>query len=449
MADEEGPTEQELEARRRASAQDAAGDLARMGVDPRLLGLDPVTSQHSGQPPATEPRPSQPPAPPTPAAGEGAGGGAGPGESAPGADQAPPSAHGDVVPLRPEFAGPAPMPVGPPPPSTPPATPAINPALGPPPGHYLAPPTEPAPAPQPASAATPYSATSAPVEELLARTAAGKPAPSTSGRWMKAVTFGLVTPDAAETVGSERMLVGALRTRQADRRVVAFNAGKGGVGATTVAMGVATAFAALRDDPTVLVDAHSGTASLGQMLGVPAALTGRDLVADADAEPTVVPGGLRVVDGCGWGTPLRRADVPPLLDRLGRDHVFTLVDVGNDPGEAAYAALARSDQTVIVTCAGAWGLSSARVAAARLRDVDTFAIDRAIYVVVCTNDESYRKVHREVMQQLAQGPVRAVVVPPDPELAAGQPFDPGRVRPATREAMLEVAAAIAVTSGVH
>lgn len=324
----------------------------------------------------------------------------------------------------------------------------MNPALGPPPGQYFAPPAEPAPMSPPA-VPDPQRSANAPVEALLARTAAAKPAPNTSGRWVKAVTFGLVTPDAAETLGSERMLVGALRTRQNDRRVVAFNAGKGGVGTTTVAMGVATAFAALREDPTVLVDAHSGTASLGQMLGVPAALTGRDLVADAEAGPTIVPGGLRVVDGSGWGTPLRRADVPPLLDRLGRDHTFTLVDVGNDPGEAAYAALARSDQTVIVTCAGAWGLSSARVAAARLRDVDTFAIDRAIYVVVCTNDESYRKVHREVMQRLAQGPVRAVVVPPDPELAAGQPFDPSRVRPATREAMLEVAAAIAVTSGLH
>jgi MinD-like ATPase involved in chromosome partitioning or flagellar assembly len=447
MADEEGPTERELEARRRASAQDAAGDLARMGVDPRLLGLDPVTSPPpAGQPPATEPPATHPTDLSTPPGGERADGVAVPRDSVTATDQSS-SARGDVVPLRPEFAGPGPMPVGSTPPS-PYANPATNPALGPPPGRYLAPPSEPAPA-HPAPAATPYSATSAPVEELLARTAASKPAPNTSGRWMRAVTFGLVTPDSAETVGSERLLVGALRTRQNDRRVVAFNAGKGGVGTTTVAMGVATAFAALREDPTVLVDAHSGTASLGQMLGVPAALTGRDLVADADAEPTVVPGGLRVVDGCGWGTPLRRADVPPLLDRLGRDHAFTLVDVGNDPGEAAYAALARSDQTVIVTCAGAWGLSSARVAAARLRDVDTFAIDRAIYVVVCTNDESYRKVHREVMQQLAQGPVRAVVVPPDPDLAAGQPFDPSRVRPSTREAMLEVAAAIAVTSGVH
>lgn len=420
--DQDGPTDEELEARRRASAQDAAGDLARMGVDPRLLGLDPVS------------------APPPPAGPDGA--------SAPAPDRAgsgdeAPADHGAVVPLRPEFADPTAMAGGPPSQSTP----STSPALGPPPGQYFSPYAAPAAAPP--MAEQPQSSTSGPVESLLARTTSGKAAPSTSGRWVRAVTFGLMTPDAAETVGSERLLVGALRTRQNDRRVVAFNAGKGGVGTTTVALGVATAFAALREDPTVLVDAHSGTASLGQMLGVPAALTGRDLVADADAEPTVVPGGLRVVDGCGWGTPLRRADVPPLLDRLGRDHAFTLVDVGNDPGEAAYAALARSDQTVIVTCAGAWGLSSARVAAARLRDVDTFAIDRAIYVVVCTNDESYRKVHREVMQQLAQGPVRAVVVPPDPELASGQPFDPSRVRPATREAMLEVAAAIAVTSGLH
>ena len=424
MPDEQdGPTEEELEARRRASAQDAAGDLSRMGVDPRLLGLDPVSAppQSAGSDAASPPAPTQ----------DGSGGEA-------------PSDHGAVVPLRPEFADPASVPGGRPPQPAPP----MSPALGPPPGQYFSPHADLAPAPPPMAEQS-RSATSGPVESLLARTSSGKAAPSTSGRWVRAVTFGLVTPDAAETVGSERMLVGALRTRQNDRRVVAFNAGKGGVGTTTVALGVATAFAALREDPTVLVDAHSGTASLGQMLGVPAALTGRDLVADTDAEPTVVPGGLRVVDGCGWGTPLRRADVPPLLDRLGRDHAFTLVDVGNDPGEAAYAALARSDQTVIVTCAGAWGLSSARVAAARLRDVDTFAIDRAIYVVVCTNDESYRKVHREVMQQQAQGPVRAVVVPPDPELAAGQPFDPSRVRPATREAMLEVAAAIAVTSGLH
>src|SRR5262245_99557 len=432
MADEQdGPTEEALEARRRASAQDAAGDLARMGVDPRLLGLDPVSTPPSPAGPPNQPPAASPPAP-SPDGSDG---------SAPGGESAP-SNHGAVVPLRPEFAAPAPGHGGPQQPA-----PTMSPALGPPPGQYFSPHNE--PAPPPPMAEQPRSATSGPVESLLARTASGKAAPSTSGRWVKAVTFGLMTPDAAETVGSERMLVGALRTRQNDRRVVAFNAGKGGVGTTTVALGVATAFAALREDPTVLVDAHSGTASLGQMLGVPAALSGRDLVADTDAEPTTVPGGLRVVDGCGWGTPLRRADVPPLLDRLGRDHAFTLVDVGNDPGEAAYAALARSDQTVIVTCAGAWGLSSARVAAARLRDVDTFAIDRAIYVVVCTNDEAYRKVHREVMQQLAQGPVRAVVVPPDPELAAGQPFDPSRVRPATREAMLEVAAAIAVTSGLH
>ncbi|HEU0285461.1 MAG TPA: hypothetical protein VFR22_00365, partial [Nocardioidaceae bacterium] len=64
MADEQdGPTEEELEARRRASAQDAAGDLSRMGVDPRLLGLDPVSapSTHQGPPSAEPTGPARPP----------------------------------------------------------------------------------------------------------------------------------------------------------------------------------------------------------------------------------------------------------------------------------------------------------------------------------------------------------------------------------------------------
>ena len=111
---------------------------------------------------------------------------------------------------------------------------------------------------------------------------------------------------------------------------MAFNAGKGGVGTTTVAMGVATAFAALREDPTVLVDAHSGTASLGQMLGVPAALTGRDLVADADAQATIVPGGLRVVDGCGPVFPRQREHAEDASDP---DGAVVLMDVIADGAE--------------------------------------------------------------------------------------------------------------------
>ena len=39
-----------------------------------------------------------------------------------------------------------------------------------------------------------------------------------------------------------------------------------------------------------------------------------------------------------------------------------------------------------------------------------------------------------------------VVVPPDPHLQAGHPYDPARIAPATREALLRVAGLVAVRS---
>jgi len=287
-----------------------------------------------------------------------------------------------------------------------------------------------------------------PVEELLARTAAGRPAPQRATGWIKAVTFGLVTPDAADTAHNERLLVAALRTRQSERRVITFSAGKGGVGTTTVALGVGTAMAALRDDATVLVDARAGTPPLSGLMGLPGAPTARDMARPGSQVPPVVTAsGLGLVDGSGWGTPLRRSDVASLLDNLRRDHTFTLFDLGNESGEAGHALLARSDMAVIVTGAGGWGLAAARVAAERLHALDVQAAERALFVVVCTHDEPYRRVHREVTAQLARGPARVVVIAPDPALAGGQPFDAEAVRPATREAMLEVAAALAVSRG--
>jgi len=399
MADDETPTPEDLEAQRRVSAQDAAGDLARMGIDPRLLGLDTPRQQPVRPYPAEDaasgpvPSVSEPPA-------------AEPGDSSARAAQ--------IVPLRPEFA--------PPPPTS---WPSVRTAGGRPPQPY------------------------GPVEELLARVAADQPPPTGLGRWVKAVTFGLLTPDAAEAANKERLLVAALRTRQSDRRVITFSAGKGGVGTTTVALGVGSALAALRDDDTVLVDAQAGTAAVSAQLRADPAPTARELSRPSfGGRPAVSPGGLRLVDGSGWGTPLRRGDVPVLLDRLKAEHAFVLIDLGNDAGEAGHALLARSDQNIIVTGPGGAGLAAARVAVDRLHQLDPGSAARALHVVVCTHSESYRRVRREASQQRTSGPVRVVVVPPDPLLALGQPFDAGGLRAATRDAMLQVAAAVAVSGGV-
>lgn len=405
MADDDTPTAADLEARRRASAQDAAGDLARMGIDPRLLGLE--TPAASPTRPHRAAEPDDESVPSVVDADEEQAKPAGAGQEA--------DTSGRIVPLRPEFAT-----------ASPPTQPQLWPRTG-----------------------VPLSAPSyGPVEQLLSRTAAQRPAPTSSRRWLKALTRGLVTPDAAESASNERVLVAALRTRQTERRVVAFCAGKGGVGSTTVAVGVGSALAALREDTAVLVDAQAGTAALSALLGATPAPTARELATTAvGTEPAVARGGLRLVDGSGWDTPLRRSDVAQLLDRLKVDHTFVLVDLGDDAGEAGHAVLARSDQTVVVTGAGGVGLAAARVAADRLHQLDPRAALRAVYVVVCLHDEPYRRVRQEAVNQLGQGPVRVVIVPPDPLLAAGHPFDAGSLRPGTREAMLEVAAALAVSGG--
>lgn len=398
MADEtskgDEPAEEAAQERNRASAQHAARDLSRMGIDPRSLGLDGPTAP-LGQPAA--------PAPPA--------------ESADLTDPA--EQTGRIVPLRPEFATDHRAPAR----TTqerPPATPPVP--AGPVPGVV------------------------GPVEQMLARTSSQKPPPRSPSRWMRAVTLGLVTPDAAEASGNERELVAAVRHRQTERRVVTFMSGKGGVGTTTTACGVGAAFAALRDDHTALLDVQPGTPALSRLHGLAEGTTAGALL--RSGEEVVAPrtaAGLTVVDGVGWEQPLVRRDLAELVDRLGADNTFNLVDAGNDPGEAAHAAIARCDQAVVVTSVGAMGTAALEVATSRLRQVNPFAVERAVYVVVCQHDEPYRRVHREITQQLPVAPARVVVVPPDASLRYGQAFDPARVGAGVREAMLEIGAAIALS----
>lgn len=388
---EDGAEAVDPQLRSRISAQGAAGDLARMGIDPRSLGLD--DPQGSGEPRVG--RQAEGPAGPAPAED----------------DQT-----DRVVPLRPELGE---LPTGQ----------ASTPRL----------------ARQPVLE-SPQPHVPGPVEQLIARTASRKPAPKAPSRLAKAVGLGLVTPDAAEAAGVERELVAALKQRQTERRVISFLSGKGGVGTTTVACAVGIALAALREDHTCLVDAQAGTPSLAALYRLAEAVSGRGLLAGGDVTgPALTPAGLGLVDGAGWEQPLQRQELIGVLDRLGADNTFTLVDVGRDAGEASHAALARCDQAVIVTPVGEMGVAALDVAVTRLRQVNPAAAERAVYAVVCHHVEAYRRVHREVVQTLAIEPARVVVVPPDETLRSGQVFDPSLVAAATREAMLEVAAALAMS----
>lgn len=93
------------------------------------------------------------------------------------------------------------------------------------------------------------------------------------------------------------------------------------------------------------------------------------------------------------------------------------------------------------------GLSALEVATGRLAHTDPFAVERAVYVIVCQHDEAYRQVYREAVRVLAVDPARVVVIPPDEVLMTGRGFDPAVVRPSTRTAMLRIGAALAMSGG--
>jgi MinD-like ATPase involved in chromosome partitioning or flagellar assembly len=343
----------------RRAAQSNAGELARMGIDPRTLGLDPASSS-----------------------------------------------------------------------SPPPATPAwVDTTLSRPIGGIPRP-----PAPEPAGYA-------AQVQRLVAPPRTGPP-----GGWRRvarAVTHGLLRPDAAAEVERERELVARARIRRPEPRMIAFLAGKGGVGTTTTAAGVAVTLAILRNDPTALVSARSGTGSLGRRLaGRPAPPVPALAGAGPAAAPLRVHGNLAVVDGSPWHTPTPRGTLLQLLAELRDQHPITVVDVGNDLGEPAQGALGRADQIVLVTSASQDAVAATRTALSRVHQVDPFRLASLVVAVTCLSERQYRRTARRLRAELGVAVPRVVPVGFDPWLATGDRLDPARLRPATREAYLRIAGLI-------
>lgn len=265
-----------------------------------------------------------------------------------------------------------------------------------------------------------------------------------TGALMRTIGRGLITPDAAEVAHSERELIDAVRRRQSDRRIIAVIAAKGGVGCTTIAVGIGTTFMAMRDDRTAVVDVQQGTPSLGASFGAQEPRSVAAFTAETElVEPPVNAAGVSLVDGTSWQRALNRRDIAGVLDRLGANHTFHLLDIGNDAGEGAHSALARADQAIIVSGAGQVGYAAMSTAIERVSDINPQAAHRAVQVIVCPYEEAWKDAQRQLSGLEHSG---VAVIGPDRHLQAGHPFDAGMVNTQTRQALLRMCAAIAGVS---
>jgi MinD-like ATPase involved in chromosome partitioning or flagellar assembly len=272
-------------------------------------------------------------------------------------------------------------------------------------------------------------------------------APTGARRAVGAFSAGLFTARSAQRVQDEQEIVAGVRAPQREHQVVAFVAGKGGVGTTTTAAGVALAMASLRDDHVALIDAQAGTNSLQRWLSDSIASGPPGLRAPTD-EPASYPllqlsNGLDVVDGAPWQAPADPADLTAIIGQLRQGHTFTLVDVGDDVGATAHRMLTASTRVVVVTAADRHAARATQLVLSRIHQVQPARLTDVVVAVVCLVRGQYRRVMRELRSDLGSHGSLVVPVPHEPVLAATDHLDLGRLHPQSREAYLRVAAALA------
>lgn len=287
-----------------------------------------------------------------------------------------------------------------------------------------------------------------PVVDVLRDVAAATPRRRVrSGRasWVaRTALAGLVDVGALEALRAERLLISTVRMPCKTPRVIAIVAGKGGVGASATAIGLARALAALREDHVALVDAHAAAGmSLSQrVLGRPGPTvitvgTGRRI------RPPSSRRGLSVVDAAAWSDPADGPEIVDAVHRVADSHSFIILDVGNDASPAAQAALALADHAVVVTSADPAATASVtgaleRVAAdARPRNGG----ERPVTVVVVrTRRGRLGRVRGLLHRSVDRAPV---VVPYDRSLGDGEPAGLDGLARGTRFAYLGLAVLVA------
>jgi len=265
------------------------------------------------------------------------------------------------------------------------------------------------------------------------------------------INFG---PSPAER--AERRLIARAKSPVAGCRSIAVISRKGGVGKTTTTLMLGHTFASLRGDRVVALDGNPDAGSLGYRVRRETAATVTNLLADeheiiryADIRSYTnqAPTRLEVVasdDDPRITTALGEEDYRRAIALLERHYNLILLDTGTGVLESATKGILQlADQIVVVMSPS---LDSARAASATLdwlnENGHAELVRNAVAVVNAVREEGLVEVDK--IGEHFKGRCRSVVrVPWDPHLSAGAETQVERLRPVTRRAYLEVAAAVA------
>jgi MinD-like ATPase involved in chromosome partitioning or flagellar assembly len=288
----------------------------------------------------------------------------------------------------------------------------------------------------------------------------GKPkrAPSEGWRkWLYLASFKMINVGESPKVNHRNSLTAQVQQPLRDCYRIALLSLKGGVGKTTITATLGATFASIRGDRVVAVDANPDRGTLSQKVPLETPATVRHLLRDAEgiaaysdvrSYTSQGPSRLEVLaseQDPAVSEAFSSDDYMRTLEVLERFYSLVLTDCGTGLMHSAMSAVLSKADVLIVISSGS--VDGARSAAATLDWLDAHGheemVRNSIAVINAVRPRSGKVDLKKVVDHFSRRCRAVRQVPFDPHLEEGAEISLERLRPQTREALLELAAVVA------
>jgi MinD-like ATPase involved in chromosome partitioning or flagellar assembly len=285
-----------------------------------------------------------------------------------------------------------------------------------------------------------------------------KRAPSQGWRkWLYVASFKLLNPGESPKVIRQNRLVSRVKRPLRGCYRIALLSLKGGVGKTTITATLGATFASTRGDRVVAVDANPDRGTLSQKVPLETPATVRHLLRDAegiqaysDVRGYTSQGPSRLEVLASESDPavseaFSSDDYKRTLEVLERFYSLVLTDCGTGMLHSAMSAVLEKADVLIVISSGS--VDGARSASATLDWLDAHGhqdmVRNSIAVINGVRPRSGKVDMKKVVDHFSRRCRAVQQVPFDPHLEEGAEVSLDRLRPQTREALIELAAVVA------
>jgi MinD-like ATPase involved in chromosome partitioning or flagellar assembly len=285
-----------------------------------------------------------------------------------------------------------------------------------------------------------------------------KRAPSEGWRkWLYFASFKLVNVGESPKVNRRNGLVAQVQRPLRGCYRMALLSLKGGVGKTTITATLGATFASIRGDRVVAVDANPDRGTLSQKVPLETPATVRHLLRDAEgieaysdvrAYTSQGPSRLEVLaseQDPAVSEAFSSDDYTRTLEVLERFYSLVLTDCGTGMLHSAMSAVLDKADVLIVISSGS--VDGARSASATLDWLDAHGhqnmVRNSIAVINAVRPRSGKVDMKKVVDHFSRRCRAVLQVPFDPHLEEGAEISLDRLKPQTREALIELAAIVA------